>query len=302
MNKVEKIILLEAIKDVQHYDKEIQHFLKEIVESKDEKLLQEWAFVLPLLGALGNIGFATIASDAIGITNNMYDKLVKYVDPYHYGLESAKTLLNTVGVDKPDFLGGGDWGTQFFGKDPNAAEPGWLVNLVKGYSGDKEPEELLQQADEMTKKESKQVLKKMSPEKRREVLKREHGWNDDDIDAWEAENLSEEEDPGTGVGDEAASQIALESAAEEVSGAETLDTDADERFKHVRGDPKLANALKTILSLESQGVSLDKALIQLKDILISGGQSEGAPTAALEEIKSQGSATELYQEDEEGIV
>ena len=282
MNDIEKTILLESIKGIQNYDNDTVIFLKETlreaIENDDQQLLQEiLPAVLAVMGALSAVGAATYAADAVGITDGWYDKAVKYVDPWHYGIEGAAALLNATGVDRPDWLGGGKFDVNFFGKDPNEAEPGWLLDLITGETGDKSPEEILNYAQEASEEESNNILKKMAPEKRRETLKKEHGWTDEDVDAWEAENLggidaeATAEEGLTAEGDDAAAKVALEYLDQEDTEAAELDPETDERFRFVLGDPKLSQGLKSILSLEDQGVPLDKALQQLKNILISGG-------------------------------
>ena len=99
------------------------HMLESLLGPHDKEMLQEivWFAAIPAilkgLGAAATVGGAVWASDALGVTDNWYDKAVKYIDPMHYA-SSAVT-------DSP-----------MFGESPNRAESGWLskgiANKFKG--------------------------------------------------------------------------------------------------------------------------------------------------------------------------
>ena len=263
MNNLNKEILFETIQYGVYHDDEVKALLREIIETGDEELLQEAFPLLAVLGGLATAAFAVEVSDAIGITDNWYDKVVKYADPFHWGINGARAVLNKTGVTD-------DEGYHFFGRDPE----GSLADTIQGLFSDQDAEEVMATAKDMTEEESNDMLKKMTPEKRRETFKKEHGWTDEEINDWESVHVhGEEEAEEEGPGDAAAAEAAVENE-DEGGEAEELDTDTDERFVHIRGDEKLVTALQRLLSLEGQGVKLDRSLSELKNMLISGEMGE----------------------------
>ena len=269
------MILLETVRNAPEDDEAIA-LLREIIATGDEELLQEFWFLAPLLpAALSGLGTAlgygaaaglvTLGTDAVGITDGWYDNVFKYGDPFHYGIEGAKMALNTVGVDEIPFFGKtGDY--KFFGKDAHAPKSGWLIDIAKNVMGKGEPQEIVQQAKELTAEEGRQAFRALTPEKRREALKKA-GMNDKQIDAWEAKNMQGKA-PAEGDGDRAATLLRVQNAGKTKEKA--VNPKLDDRFANIKGDPTLVNALKMLLSIEAQGATLDRDMSELKNILIRG--------------------------------
>lgn len=101
------------------------HMLESFLESHDKEMLQEivWFAAIPAilkgLGAAATVGGTVWASDALGVTDNWYDKGVKYVDPTHYVTSAFSGKNNPM-----------------FGRSPNKLKSGWLSkgvsNLFQG--------------------------------------------------------------------------------------------------------------------------------------------------------------------------
>lgn len=99
--------------------------LESLLEGEDKELLQElvwFAALIPVLkglGAASAVGGATWASDALGVTDNWYDKAVKYVDPLHYVTSAFSGKNNPM-----------------FGESPDRMKSGWLTkgvgNMIQG--------------------------------------------------------------------------------------------------------------------------------------------------------------------------
>ncbi len=91
--------------------------LESLLDSEDKALLQEALPVIPLILGAMSVGGAVWASDALGVTDNWYDKAVKYIDPMHY-------VSSAIGS------------SPMFGETPDRAESGWLskgiANKFKG--------------------------------------------------------------------------------------------------------------------------------------------------------------------------
>lgn len=91
--------------------------LESLLESQDKELLQEiWPaipFIIKALSSAAAVGGTVWASDALGVTDNWYDKAVKYVDPTHYAVSAFS------GKDSP-----------MFGESPDRMKSGWLSKGV----------------------------------------------------------------------------------------------------------------------------------------------------------------------------
>jgi hypothetical protein len=85
----------------------------------DKELLQEVFPLLAILGGLLTVGTTVYASDALGVTDNWYDKAVKYIDPSHYAISAFSGKNNPM-----------------FGESPDRMKSGWLSkgigNLASG--------------------------------------------------------------------------------------------------------------------------------------------------------------------------
>jgi len=110
-------------------EKELKALIKEAILNEDVKLLesllggdkellQEGLF-LAIISALMTAGATVWASDALGVTDNWYDKAVKYIDPSHYAMSASRV--------KPGPM---------FGESPDRMKSGWLTkgigNLTAG--------------------------------------------------------------------------------------------------------------------------------------------------------------------------
>lgn len=119
LEKELKALIKEAIlnKDVE--------MLESLLEGQDKELLQElvwFAALVPVLkglGAAATVGGTVWASDALGVTDNWYDKAVKYVDPTHYAVSAFSGKNNPM-----------------FGESPDRMKSGWLTkgvgNMIQG--------------------------------------------------------------------------------------------------------------------------------------------------------------------------
>jgi len=111
-------------------EKELKALIKEAILNEDVKLLesllggdkellQEVFPLLAIIGGLMTAGATVWASDALGVTDNWYDKAVKYIDPSHYAISAFS------GKDNP-----------MFGESPDRMKSGWLTkgigNLASG--------------------------------------------------------------------------------------------------------------------------------------------------------------------------
>jgi len=111
-------------------EKELKALIKEAILNEDVKLLESLLGgdkellqeVFPLLAILGGLmaaGTAVQVSDALGVTNNLYDRVIKYIDPSHYPISAFS------GKDNP-----------MFGESPDRMKSGWLTkgigNLASG--------------------------------------------------------------------------------------------------------------------------------------------------------------------------
>tara|TARA_R110000824_G_scaffold67377_3_gene174464 strand:+ start:3879 stop:4862 length:984 start_codon:yes stop_codon:yes gene_type:complete len=100
--------------------------IKEAFETGDEELLLEFPPILAVLGGLAAAGTATWVADSVGITDNWYDKGVKWFDPFHYAAEGALRGAEALGLE-----GAKEWQSPFFAQTPDRLKSGWFVDYIK---------------------------------------------------------------------------------------------------------------------------------------------------------------------------
>ena len=111
-------------------EKELKALIKEAILNEDVKLLESLLGgdkellqeVFPLLAILGGLmaaGTAVQVSDALGVTNNLYDRGIKKFDPLNWVVSAAT-------------------GKNAFDESPDRLEPGWVIKGIKNLASGKD--------------------------------------------------------------------------------------------------------------------------------------------------------------------